>query len=213
MSPSNKARPETRGTFVSKVANGDGTAEAFDLPPYLGGSSTWVVKRGGRWRLDNGYCRGSRLLVYFSGRAPDKEADCKPNEVAVPLVLGLTADGATARLAAQPLDARIVYKPARTGSVPGLVVDQFPRGGGLSAGDEVTLVVSRARDGVLPNLVGSTIEDVGRELTRLKLKARAETASGRSGIVLRQSPKPGVAVAPGLTVTIVVGDGSRTRSP
>jgi penicillin-binding protein 1A len=200
-------------TFVSKVESGDGTAEAFDLPPYLGGSSTWVVKRNGRWRLDNGYCRGSRLLVYFTGQAPDDEADCKPNEVAVPLVLGLTADGAAARLAEQPLDARIVYKPAKTGSLPGLVVDQFPRSGGLSAGDEVTLVVSRARDGVLPNLVGSRIEDVGRELKRLRLRARAETGPGRSGIVLRQSPKPGVAVAPGLTVTIVVGDGSRTRSP
>jgi penicillin-binding protein 1A len=198
--------------FVSKVEEGDGT-EAFDLPPYLGGSSTWVVKRNGRWQRDNGYCRGSQLLVYFTGRAPDAEADCKPNEVAVPLVLGLTADGAAARLAQQPLDARIVYKPAKTGSLPGVVVDQFPRGGGLSAGDEVTLVVSRARDGVLPNLVGSRIEDVGRELKRLRLKATAETAPGRSGIVLRQSPRPGVAVAPGLTVRIVVGDGSRTRSP
>jgi penicillin-binding protein 1A len=198
--------------FVTKAERKDAGA-AFDLPPYLGGSSTWVVKRGGKWRLDNGYCRDSKLLVYFSGRAPDAEADCKPNEVSVPLVIGLTADGATARLAQQPLDARVVYKPARTGSIPGLVVDQFPRRGGLSAGDEVTLVISKARDGVLPNLVGSSIEDVGRELQKLRLEARAETAPGRSGIVLRQSPKPGVAVAPGLTVKLVVGDGSRKRSP
>jgi beta-lactam-binding protein with PASTA domain len=151
--------------------------------------------------------------VYFSGQGPEAEADCKPNEVAVPLVLGLTADGAAAQLAAQPLEARIVYKPAKTGSIPGLVVDQFPRRGGLSAGDEVTIVVSRARDGVLPNLVGSSIEDAGRELERLKLEARAEIAPGKRGVVLRQSPKPGVAVAPGLEVKLVVGDGSRSRTP
>jgi penicillin-binding protein 1A len=188
-------------------------AASFTAPPYLGGASTWVVKRDGKWQLDNGYCRGSRLLVYFSGQGPEAEADCKPNEVAVPLVLGLTADGAAAQLAAQPLEARIVYKPAKTGSIPGLVVDQFPRSGGLSAGDEVTIVVSRARDGVLPNLVGSSIEDAGRELERLKLEARAEIAPGKRGVVLRQSPKPGVAVAPGLEVKLVVGDGSRSRTP
>jgi penicillin-binding protein 1A len=198
--------------FVTKADHPDDPA-AFDLPPYLGGSSTWVVKRGGTWRLDNGYCRESKLLVYFSGRAPDEEADCKPNEVSVPLVVGMTTDGAAARLGEQPLAARVVYKPARTGAVPGLVVDQFPRGGGLSAGDEVTLVVSKARDGVLPNFVGSSIEDVGQELKRLRLKARAETAPGHSGVVLRQSPRAGVAVAPGLTVRLVVGDGSRRRSP
>ena len=130
----------------------------------------------------------------------------------MPLVLGLTTDGARAQLAAKPLEARIVYKPAKPRALPGIVVDQFPRRGGLSAGDEVTIVVSKARHGVLPNLVGSGIEDVGRELKRLKLNARVETARGRRGVILRQVPKPGVAVAPGLTVKLVVGDGSRTRS-
>ena len=176
--------------FVSKVDEGE-RPTASTLPPYLGGSPTWVVKRGGEWQLDNGYCRGSQLVAYFSGLAPEKEADCKPNEVSVPLVLGLTADGARARLAEQPLEARIVYKPAKTRSTPGLVVDQFPRGGGLSAGDEVTIVVSKAQDGVLPNLVGSSIEDVGRELKRLRLNARAETAPGRSGVVLAPVPEAG----------------------
>jgi penicillin-binding protein 1A len=200
-----KASAESKDASTEQV-------ESFESPPYLGGSSTWVVKRGGKWQLDNGYCRGSRLLVYFSGEAPDETADCKPNEVSVPLVLGLSSDGARAQLAAKPLEARIVYKPAKPGALPGVVVDQFPRRGGLSAGDEVTIVVSRARQGVLPNLVGSSIEDVGRELKRLKLNARVETARGRRGVILRQVPKPGVAVAPGLTVKLVVGDGSRTRS-
>ena len=194
--------------FVETVEEGDDST--FDAPPYLGGVSTWVVKRGNTWQLDNGYCRGSRLLVYFSGGGPDETADCKPNEVAVPFVVGMTADGAAARLADQPLEAEIVYKPARPGKVPGIVVDQDPRAGGLSAHDSVLVVVSKARHGLLPNFIGSSLEDVQRESTRLKLKTRVVAAPGHAGTILRQSPKPGVAVAPGLRVKLVVGDGSRT---
>ena len=185
----------------------------FDAPPYLGGVSTWVVKRGGEWQLDNGYCRGSRLLVYFSGRGPDEQADCKPNEVSVPLVVGMTAEGARARLAEQPLEAEIVYKPAKPGKLPGIVVDQDPREGGLSAHDSVLVVVSKARHGLLPNFVGSSLEDAQRESARLKLRTRIATAPGHAGAVLRQSPRPGVAFAPGLRVRLVVGDGSRTQTP
>ena len=73
---------------VRREGGGGRSTRSFDSPPYLGGSSTWVVRRDGEWQLDNGYCRGSRLIAYFSGEAPDKEADCKPNEVSVPLVVG-----------------------------------------------------------------------------------------------------------------------------
>ena len=153
---------------------------SFDSPPYLGASSQWVVKRGGQWKRDNGYCRGARLLVYFSGRTPEDAADCKPNEVDVPVVIGMTEDAAVARLAAQPLGAALVYKPAKPGRTPGQVVDQDPRTGGLSAGDDVSLVVSKARYGLLPNFVGSSLEAVGRELKRLKLRLRDRDGSGAS---------------------------------
>jgi hypothetical protein len=181
----------------------------FDYPPYLGASSTWVVNRNGRWQLDNGYCRGSRLIAYFSGEAPDSEADCKPNEVSVPLVLGMTEAGAEATLAARPLGAKVVYRPAKAGALPGLVVDQDPRRGGLSAHDEVTVVVSKALHGLLPNFVGSSLADVQREAKRLKVRLRPRPARGHLGTVLRQVPEPGVAIAPGMRVTLVVGDGSR----
>ncbi|MEX0850816.1 MAG: PBP1A family penicillin-binding protein, partial [Gaiellaceae bacterium] len=92
--------------FVSSVEETDDTA-SFDYPPYLGAVPTWVVKRGGEWRVDNGYCRGSRLLVYFSGKGPSKTASCKQNEVQVPFVVGMTEEAAVARLAAQPLDAEL----------------------------------------------------------------------------------------------------------
>ncbi|MGH3066097.1 MAG: PBP1A family penicillin-binding protein [Gaiellaceae bacterium] len=198
-------------SFVSKVEPDDDLT--FEPAPYLGASSTSVVKRGGKWQLDNGYCRGTRLLVYFSGRGPEEEADCKPNEVEVPLVVGLTAEGATARLADQPLEANIAYSPAKAGTLPGIVVSQNPRAGGLSAHDTVTIWVSKARFGLLPNFVGSSLEDVQREVARLKLRARVVAAPGHAGTVLHQVPRPGVAAAPGLRVKIVVGDGSQTTTP
>jgi penicillin-binding protein 1A len=180
---------------------------SFDSPPYLGGVPMWVVKRGSEWKRDNGYCRGSRLVVYFSGRGPEDEADCKPNEVDVPLVVGMTQDAAVARLADQPLGAELVYKPAKAGKTPGVVLDQIPASGGLSAHDDVTLVVSKARYGLLPNFVGSSMEAVAREAKRLKLRVHIDTEDGPSGTVLEQRPAPGVSVAPGLRVTVVVGSG------
>jgi membrane peptidoglycan carboxypeptidase len=197
--------------FVASVEPDEDSS--FTAAPYLGGVSTWVVKRGGEWRLDNGYCRDTRLLVYFSGRGPEETADCKPNEVQVPLVVGMTGEGAADRLAAQPLGVEFVYKPAKPGKLPGIVVDQYPRSGGLSAHDTVTVVVSKARHGLLPNFVGSSLEDAGRELERLKLRAKVEAAAGRAGTILSQSPRPGVAVAPGVRVRLVVGDGSRRQTP
>lgn len=195
--------------FVGRVEERKSTDEdrSFESPPYLGAVPTWVVKRGGAWRLDNGYCRGSRLVVYFSGRGPEESADCKPNEVDVPLVIGMTEAAAVARLSSQPLGAELVYKPAKPGKTPGIVLEQMPRSGGLSAHDDVTLVVSKARYGLLPNFVGSSLATVGRELKRLKLRANVVESPGRAGTVLRQTPAAGVTAAPGLTVNLVVGDG------
>jgi membrane peptidoglycan carboxypeptidase len=179
---------------------------SFTSPPYLGASSLRVVKRGGEWQRDNGYCRGTRLIAYFSGQGPEKLADCKPNEVEVPFVIGMTQDAAVARLAVQPLGAEVVYKPAKPGTTPGAVVDQIPRKGGLSAGDDVTLVVSKAQYGLLPNFVGSSLATVSPELARLKLRSRIVTARGQMATILRQRPAAGVASAPGLRVTLVVGE-------
>jgi membrane peptidoglycan carboxypeptidase len=196
--------------FVTRYekAKRDSTEEvSFDGAPYLGAVPMWVVKRGGNWVRDNQYCRGSKLIVFFSGRGPEDFADCKPNEVSVPTVVGMREASAVATLAAQPLGAKLVYKPARAGRTPGTVLDQMPRAGGLSANDDVTLVVSKARYGLLPNFVGSSFADVQRELKRLKLRGRVSSADGDPGVVLRQTPGAGVSVAPGLVVKLVVGDG------
>ena len=197
--------------FVSSLEDSDENA-SFDYPPYLGGVSTWVVKREGEWQLDNGVCRGSRVLVYFSDSLPGKTADCKPNEVQVPRVVGMTEPVAVAHLAAQPLEAAVVYVPATAGRRPGLVVNQEPRNGGLSAGDSVRIWVTAARHGLVPNFVGSSLASASDEVRRLRLEPRVVAAPGPMGVVLRQSLEAGVAAAPRLKIRLVVGDGSRSES-
>jgi penicillin-binding protein 1A len=198
-------------SFVSSVTEPDDTS-SFEYAPYLGAIPTWVVKRGGEWRLDNGHCRGARQLAYFSGEGPERTANCKPNEVQVPLVIGMTEEAAVARLAAQPLEADLYYEPAKPGRPPSIVLNQEPKAGGLSAGDHVKLYVSKAQHGLVPNFVGSSLEDASREVRRLKLRVRVVDAPGPTGMVLRQTPKPGVTAAPKMRVRLVVGDGSQKGS-
>jgi beta-lactam-binding protein with PASTA domain len=170
------------------------------------------VKRGGEWRLDNGHCRGARLLAYFSGEGPARTANCKPNEVQVPLVIGMTEEAAVARLSAQPLQAELYYQPAKPGRPPSIVLNQEPKAGGLSANDAVKLYVSKAAHGLVPNFVGSSLEDASREVRRLKLRVRVVDAPGPVGMVLKQTPSAGVTAAPKMRVRLVVGDGSQKGS-
>ena len=197
--------------FVERVDESDDD-RSFEPAPYLGGVSTWVVERGGEWQLDNGLCRGSRLLVYLSGEGPKKTADCKANEVSVPRVIGMTEPVAVALLATAPLDAAVAYVPAKPGRLPGVVVNQDPRTGGLSANDSVQLFVTTARHGLVPNFVGSSLQAASHEVRRLRLDPRAISAAGPRGIVIRQSLEAGVAAAPGLRIRLVVGDGSQKES-
>jgi penicillin-binding protein 1A len=183
---------------------------AFSSPPYLPAESRRVVRRGGGWKLDNGYCPGTRLIAYFSGLGPSEVADCKPNEVTVPRVTGVSPAAARAALSRVPLATDIVYIPARVRKRPGVVVNQEPHPGGyLSAGDTVRLFVTKAQHGLVPNLVGSSLADARERLATLKLAADVRYVAGKSAMVVRQQPEAGVAAAPGLKVHVVVARGSK----
>ena len=77
------------------------------------------------------------------GHGPERTANCKPNEVDVPRVVGQTstsrgpARGATARV-------RVVYQPAKPLQRVDRVSHRCRRGGRLSSYDTVTLIVPRA---------------------------------------------------------------------
>jgi penicillin-binding protein 1A len=193
----------------------DGTQpETFTPAPYLPASDLRVVHRGGRWQLDNGYCPGTRLTSYFVGKAPQTTAKCYANEVTVPVVVGQSAESAKVALRSVPLQPDFVYVPAKPRSRPGQVVKQDPRGGYLSANGTVRLFVTLAQDGLVPNLVGSSLPDARRLTKKLRLAVRVRYTAGRpSGTVLRQSLEPGLAVRPGLPITLLVGDGSTSENP
>ena len=187
--------------------------KAFEPAPYLPAVETRVVFRNGAYQRDNGFCPGTRLLAYVSGREPGTTADCKQEEVTVPRVIGSGVVEARSRLDAVPLQTKIVYAPAPPRRRPGTVVKQYPAAGFLSAGDEVTIVVTKAEHGLVPNLVGSSVDEANERLRRLKLRPRVTWKPGPAGTVLEQSPQAGVAAAPGLAVRLVVAREKATATP
>jgi penicillin-binding protein 1A len=185
--------------------------ESFPAPSIPGASTRRLVLRDGSFQLDNGLCRNTIQLAYFDGRAPAKRANCRPNEVEVPNVVGDTYDAARARLATQPLTPVPVYKPAAAGQALGVVVKQFPPRGRLSSFDKVTIVFAKPLHGVIPNVVGMSVAKARAKLERLKLepvvRGLAERGLAGRGRVVRQQPRAGLAAGGGLPVTLWVRRG------
>jgi len=175
--------------------------KTFPSPPYMSTEARRVTYRDGRVELDDGLCKSTSLIVYFTGRAPSRTADCKRNEVDVPNVVGWTVESARTRLEAQPLIAQLVYKPAIAGQRVGVVLKQFPAGGTLSSFDKVTLVLAKPLHGLVPRTVGLTLNAARTRLAKLKLVPEASATHGR---VVAQQPTAGVAAAPGMKIRLVV---------
>ena len=179
----------------------------FDPPSLPWPHPVNVVQRSGQIMVDNGLCRGPKSVWYFSDDTPEKEAPCKRNEVEVPRLVGTTLDQAKARLASQPLEYDVIYKPAKPGQRLDLVLGQIPRGGTLSAYDEVTLILARPRFGIVPSVIGMPIPNAIRRLEKLKLQPAVE-GDAAVGRVIQQVPRGGrVAAAPGLPIRLVVSGG------
>ncbi len=207
--------PVAGGTFPAEIwrvfnqlALAGTEPESFPSYSYEYASSKRVVWRDGRLQLDNGYCQQTALVSYFVGHGPGRTANCKPNEVDIPRVIGMKIASAKLKLASQPLTANIVYKPARPEQRIDLVLDQFPRRGHASSYDTVTLVLAKALHGVVPSVIGLSLREArGRLRSRGFVPAIDRFADGRAGRVLAQTPPAGVAGAPRLRVRLVVGHG------
>jgi penicillin-binding protein 1A len=180
----------------------------FPDPSYPYSISKQVVWRNNKLMLDNGNCHHSFPLVYFSGYGPTDVADCKPNEVEVPNVIGMKLDKAEERLALQPLNTEVLYKPAQALQRPGYVIDQDPKKGTLSSYDSVIVVLPKPVNGLVPNVVGLTLQEARAKLKSLELRVEAGAfVPGAPGRVVAQRPRAGVACKPEMTVTLVVGRG------
>ncbi|HET9243391.1 MAG TPA: PBP1A family penicillin-binding protein [Gaiella sp.] len=196
--------------FMTRALKGE-KPKPFTTPPYQPSYDLRVVYRGGAWRLDNGFCPSTRVISYFAGRAPSTTATCYANEVSVPVLVGRSVESARVALQSVPLAADVIYVPAKARTRPGQVVKQKPRGGFLSANGSVRLWVSAARDGLLPNLVGSSLPDARARGRKLGLKLRVRYGNGPSGTVIDQSLEPGIAIQPGLPLTLLVGRDTGVR--
>src|SRR4030095_7891864 len=68
--------------------------------PY--GSPHEPVLRDGTLQLDNGHCHFARTLLFFDNQEPEHTANCKPNEVEVPDLVGQPVATARQRLPPPP---------------------------------------------------------------------------------------------------------------
>jgi hypothetical protein len=182
--------------------------ESFAYPSYEQVVARQVVFRNNRTLLDNGNCRGTRQVLYFVGTGPEAEADCKPNEVDVPNVIGSRLAAAKAHLASMPLIADVVWRRARPGERLGFVIDQKPKSGTLSSWSSVRIVLPRAGNGRVPDVVGLNAEKARNRLAGRRLGVLyTYVDGGKPGIVLAQSPQPGLAATRNMTVRLVIGRG------
>jgi penicillin-binding protein 1A len=180
----------------------------FDLPPGDYASPVAVVQRDGTLQVDNGNCNNAYTVLLYSGTAPKRKANCKPNEVEVPNLVGRKLSVAQERLASQPLEPVLLYRPAKPGERLNVVVAQDPKKGRLSAYDAVRLWLPKPLNGVIPKVKGLQLGVARRKLGKLKLNVRI--ASWTDGVpfqVVSQTPKPGVAAEPGMPITLVVARG------
>jgi penicillin-binding protein 1A len=192
-------------SFMEKALSARGAEKLqFEPPEYAPAEGRSVVMRDGLLQADNGYCRNAHQVLVFYGEAPRKTANCKPNEVEVPKVVGSRLAAAQHQLASTPLSPTVVYKPASLGQPVGVVVRTIPQAGArLSAGERVDLVMVKAEHGVIPKLIGMPIDNASEKLEGLKVKPDVHG----EGRVVAQRPKWGTALIPGATITLVARGG------
>jgi penicillin-binding protein 1A len=176
--------------------------ETFPTPTSEYAGPVSVVNRDGALQRDDGVCRNTFQLAFYGGTAPLPLANCKPNEVDIPNVVGDTITAAETRLEGQPLTPAVVYRPARPGERLDIVVKQLPARGTASAHDTVTLVLPKSLHGSIPKLVGLSLTHAQARIARLHLDVRVQ--GGSSGKVTWQSRRPQTAAAPGLHLTLTV---------
>ncbi len=124
------------------------------------------------------------------GKAPTTVANCLADEVAVPDVRGMTPTQAEGVLQASCSSGRSAATPAARRAARWIVTAQSPASGVLSAYPTVQLVLPRPRHGVVPDLVGLSLERARARLARCGCTCATTRRGGR---VVSQHPAAGVA--------------------
>lgn len=204
-------QPVAGGTFPAEIwhaftqsALATTPPSSFPSPSLPYATTKRVTWRDGHVQLDNGLCRDTFEISYFSGSGPRRTANCKLNEVDVPSVIGEPLAKAQERLALQPLNANVVYRPAKPKQRTDIVIDQFPRTGRASSHATITLVLAKPLHGLVPHVVGLSLARARARLRGAGLVVHAPGGADGSTVVVKQSPRPGVAAAPRMAVTLSV---------
>ena len=194
-------------SFIEKALKAENDPpESFPSPAYESTVARDVVYRNNQWLVDNGNCHDGHLVTYVAGSEPTKQAQCKPNEVDVPPVVGAKLADAKLRLEGMPLTVEVVTQPAEGGERLGRVIAQFPARGTLSSFDTVRVVVPLAVNGRIPDVTGLSLETARKKLARHHLAGLVQTyAEGKPDRVLQQFPKAGLASTENMTIKLVVG--------
>jgi membrane peptidoglycan carboxypeptidase len=194
-------------TFMTKALRTMNEPPASFPAPQLGYAvPRQVVYRNNHWYLDNGNCEDAKTVMYVVGYEPQKEAPCKPNEVDVPRVVGARVEDARTRLLSMPLTPELITRPAKPGERLGRVVGQFPGHGTLSSWDTVRIVVPKATNGRIPDVVGLDLVRARRLLAARDIAGFVKAyADGKGGVVLAQYPHAGLAAVRNMTIRLVVG--------
>jgi penicillin-binding protein 1A len=204
-------QPVAGGTYPAEIWHAFTQAALAKTPPASFpsysvplASTRRVAWRDNKLELDNGYCKDTTTVEYFSGGGPKRTANCRPNEVDIPSVVGQPLVKAKERLSAQPLNSTVVYKPARPRQPVDIVVDQFPRTGHASSFDTITLVLAKPLHGLVPKVVGFSLARARARLRGAGLDVEAPDRASGSEVVARQFPRAGVAAAPHMHVSLVL---------
>jgi hypothetical protein len=194
-------------TFETKALHKLGEPpEYFPAPQPQYAVPRHVVYRNNHWYIDNGNCQDSRTIMYVGGFGPTEKAPCKPNEVDVPRVVGARLEDARARLLSMPLTPEVITRPAKPGERLGRVVAQFPNRGTLSTWDTVRIVLPKTTNGRIPDVVGLRVATARHRLAARDIAGLVEAfVDGKSGVVLAQYPRAGLAATRNMTVRLIVG--------
>jgi beta-lactam-binding protein with PASTA domain len=105
-----------------------------------------------------------------------------------------------------PLTPEVITRPAKPGERLGRVVAQFPNRGTLSTWDTVRIVLPKTTNGRIPDVVGLRVATARHRLAARDIAGLVEAfVDGKSGVVLAQYPRAGLAATRNMTVRLIVG--------
>ena len=151
-----------------------------------------------------------------TGVAPDSTVDISVSQgqemFQIPNLIGMSEAEAIAKVNSAGFELAAIQREFNKEIEEGQVFQQDPPpGGNAIAGTEITLVVSRGTQLVkVPSVINKKLGDARTELEQAGFAVKMVEASSdeiATGVVISQSPDPGVSIEAGSPVTITVSTG------